>query len=196
MGLFERMSRVARAEANYIKSQSIDPEAEINRTISMLQDAVAKTRFALAKAPADQRSILTRNLTDLEIKLADIKVKKDALKSRAAAVRANESLQNTISGLNTGSAMSAFERMEEKVLMMEAKSQAARELIGADLEAQFAMLEFGSDVDVELAAMKAQLTGGSVSQQALPITEEKKSLASNSAIDDELEALRKQIDSL
>jgi phage shock protein A len=92
--------------------------------------------------------------------------------------------------------MAAFERMEEKVLMMEARSQSAAELAGADLESQFAMLESGSDVDDELAAMKAQLTGGSVSQPVLPASQEKKSSTSDSAVDAELESLRKQIDSL
>lgn len=155
---------------------------------------------ATLKAQLDQQvsqvDTLKRNLIALESKISEAKTKKDMLKSRAAAAKANEQLQSTISGLNTGGAMSAFERMEEKVLMMEAKSQAAGELAGSDLESQFAMLESGSDVDDELAAMKAQLTGGSVSQQALPAAEEKKSPASNSAVDAELDALRKQIDNL
>jgi len=43
--------------------------------------------------------------------------------------------------------MAAFERMEEKVLMQEARAQGAAELAGADLESQFAMLESGSGVD-------------------------------------------------
>jgi phage shock protein A len=55
--------------------------------------------------------------------------------------------------------MAAFEQMEEKVLSLEARSQAAAELAGADLESQFAALE-GSDVDDELAALKQRLEGG------------------------------------
>jgi phage shock protein A len=64
------------------------------------------------------------------------------------------------------------------------------------LEQQFKQLEGGSDVDDELAAMKAQLTGGSVSQQALPASDEKTSTSTKSEVDAELEALRKQIDNL
>jgi hypothetical protein len=104
----------------------------------------------------------------LESKISEAKTKKDMLKARASAAKANEQLQSTMGQLNTNSAMGAFERMEEKVLMMEAKSQAAGELAGADLESQFAALEAGGDVDDELAAMKAQLAGGSVDQAALP----------------------------
>jgi phage shock protein A len=97
--------------------------------------------------------------------------------------------------MNTGSAMAAFERMEEKVLEMEARSTAALELSGASLEQQFASLEAGSDVDDELAAMKAQMLGGSPTpagalpaSNAAPATE-----AKDAAIDAELEALRRQL---
>ena len=62
-----------------------------------------------------------------------------------------------VRGMNTSSAMSAFERMEEKVLMQEARAQAQGELAGADLESQFARLEGSSDVDDELAALKSQM---------------------------------------
>jgi PspA/IM30 family len=62
-----------------------------------------------------------------------------------------------VSGMNTSSAMSAFERMEEKVMLQEARAQSMGELAGADLESQFARLESGSDVDDELAALKASL---------------------------------------
>lgn len=196
MDLFERMSRVASAELSYRMSQSVDSEQEINRTIMMLQDAVVKTRLALAKAPADQRNNLMQNLTNLQAKLADIKARKDLLKSRAVAAKANEQLQSTISRLNTGSVMPAFERLEEKFLMIRAISQAAGESVDGELESQFAMLESGSDVDDELAAMKAQLISSSISRQVLSIAEEKQSPTSKSMIDDKLKALRKQIDNL
>ena len=143
-----------------------------------------------------QVETLKRNLIAWESKLSEAKTKKDMLKARAAAAKANEQLHNTISSLNTGGSMAAFERMEEKVLMMEARSQSVAELAGADLDSQFAMLESGSDVDDELAAMKAQLTGRSVSQQALPASQQKKSSPGDLAVDAELEALPKQIDQL
>ncbi|MBD0361217.1 MAG: PspA/IM30 family protein [Coleofasciculus sp. C3-bin4] len=256
MGLFDRLSRVVRANLNDMVSKAEDPEKILEQAIIDMQEDLVQLRQAVAGAIATQKrteqqynknqteannwqqraqlaltkgdenlarealtrkkanadtagqlksqldqqvaqvDTLKRNLIALESKISEAKTKKDMLKSRAAAAKANEQLQNTISSLNTGGSMAAFERMEDKVLMMEARSQSAAELAGADLESQFAMLESGSDVDDELAAMKAQLTGGSVSQQALPASQEKKSSPSNSAVDDELESLRKQIDSL
>jgi phage shock protein A len=156
----------------------------------------ATTQKGMLDQQTTQVESLKRNLIALESKISEAKTKKDMLKARASAAKANEQLQGTIGRLGTSSAMGAFERMEEKVLEMEARSQAVGELAGNDLEQQFAMLESGSDVDDELATMKAQLAGGSVSQQALPASEEKKSTPSDPAVDAELEALRKQIDNL
>lgn len=93
--------------------------------------------------------------------------------------------------------MSAFERMEEKVLEMEASGQAAAELAGADLESQFASLESGSDVDYELEAMKAQMLSGSApAQEALPQADEPAAAPKDAAVDAELEALKSELDSL
>jgi phage shock protein A len=92
--------------------------------------------------------------------------------------------------------MGAFERMEEKVLEMEARSQAAYELTGNGLEQQFAMLEFAGDVDDELARMKVYLAGSPKPHEVLPSSQEKVYSSSDSAVDEELEALRKQIDNI
>jgi phage shock protein A len=153
---------------------------------------------AQQKAQLDQQvgqvETLKRNLIGLESKISEAKTKKDMLKSRAAAAKANEQLQQTIGNLGTSSAMGAFERMEEKVLMMEAKSQSAAELAGADLESQFKMLESGSGVDDELAAMKAQMLGaGPQSSGVLPPANQTANPQPAAPVDTELEELRKQI---
>ncbi|MBP0018650.1 MAG: PspA/IM30 family protein [Cyanobacteria bacterium SBLK] len=135
-----------------------------------------------------QVQALKKNLIALESKISEAKTKKDMLKARVQAAKANEQLQSTIGSLNTGGSMAAFERMEEKVLEMEARSQAAGELGGVDLESQFAALESGSDIDDELAAMKAQLGGSSPSQGALP------EASTAPPVDAELEDLRRQLD--
>ncbi|UBF29633.1 PspA/IM30 family protein [Kovacikia minuta CCNUW1] len=130
---------------------------------------------ATLKAQLDQQTTtvdaLKKNLIALEGKISEARTKRNMLKARASAAKANEQLQSTVASKNTGSAMAAFERMEDKVLQMEARSQAAAELAGADLESQFAALESGSNVDDELEAMKAQLLGGSQAKAQLLGTE-------------------------
>lgn len=255
MGLFDRLSRVVRANLNDMVSKAEDPEKILDQAIVDMQEDLVQLRQAVARSIAEQKrteqqynknqteannwqkraqlaltkgdenlarealvrkksnsdtagvlktqldqqteqvNTLKRNLVALEGKISEAKTKKNMLKARAQAAKANEKLQQTMGSINTSGSLAAFERMEQKVLEMEARSQAAHELGGANLEEQFRLLE-GNDVDDELANMKAQLAGGSVSQGTLPASEEKKSTSSESPVDKELEDLRKQIDNL
>lgn len=153
------------------------------------------------KAQLDQQvgqiDTLKRSLIALESKISEAKTKKDMLKARISAAKAQEQLQSTVGRLGTSSAMGAFERMEEKVLMQEARAGAAAELVGSNLESQFAQLESG-DVDDDLAALKAQMALGPASSQnqaSLPPASGQ-TTKSNQPVDDDLERLRSQLDQL
>lgn len=156
---------------------------------------------AALKASLDTQSTqvetLKRNLIQLESKISEAKTKKEMLKARITTAKAQEQLQSMVSGMNS-SAMSAFERMEEKVLIQEARAQAQGELAGADLETQFAQLEGGSDVDDELAALKAQMLPPATpqNQPQLPPQPQTTAPKSNEVVDSELDSLRKQLDQL
>lgn len=141
---------------------------------------------------------LKSQMTALESKLAEAKTKKEMLKARARAAKANEQLNKTIGNLNTESAAGVFDRMEDKVLQLEAQSEAATELATDNLESQFAMLEAGSGVEDELAMMKAQLAG-TPEPSVLPPGEPPANVpqAKEAApVDAELEELRAQLDDL
>ncbi|MEC4984509.1 MAG: PspA/IM30 family protein [Oscillatoria sp. PMC 1068.18] len=257
MGLFDRLSRVLRANLNDMVSKAEDPEKVLEQAVVDMQSDLVQMRQAVARAIASQKrteqqynknlseantwqqraqlalskgdenlarealqrkktssetatmlkqqldqqsgqvDTLKRNLIALESKISEAKTKKDMLRARANAAKANQQLQNTIGNMSTSSAMSAFERMEEKVMQLEAVSEAAGQIGGNSLEDQFAQLE-GSNVDDELAAMKAQmLSGSSPNQEALPAAKETSSSSSsapkNEVIDAELEELRRQL---
>ncbi|MBD2741372.1 PspA/IM30 family protein [Coleofasciculus sp. FACHB-1120] len=258
MGLFDRISRVVRANLNDVVSKAEDPEKILEQSIIDMQEDLVQLRQAVARSIASQKrtqqqynqnqteannwqqraqlalqkgdehlakealirkksnadtaatlkasldqqttqvDTLKRNLIALESKISEAKTKKDMLKARAQAAKAQEQLQGAVGRLNTSNAMGAFERMEEKVLELEARSTAVGELVGNDLDQQFAMLESGNDVDDELAAMKAQLAGSSTTQAQLPAGNPTTSSTpkSNSAVDNELEDLKKQLDNL
>ncbi|MBD2388717.1 PspA/IM30 family protein [Cylindrospermum sp. FACHB-282] len=154
------------------------------------------------KASLDQQNTqvetLKRNLIQLESKISEAKTKKEMLKARITTAKAQEQLQGMVSGMNTSSAMSAFERMEEKVLIQEARAQSAGELAGADLETQFARLESGSDVDDELAALKAQMLPPATptNQGQLPPSSPTTAPKPTQPVDTDLEALKKELDKL
>jgi phage shock protein A len=138
---------------------------------------------------------LKKSLVQLESKIAEAKTKKDMLKARAQAAKAQEQLQSAVGSLGTNSAMAAFEKMEEKVQALEARSQAAAELAGADLESQFAALEGAPEVDSELEALKGKLSG-SPEAPSLPAGAEGVQPVKVSEVDTELEELRRSIDKL
>ena len=176
-------------------------QEDLAREALMRKKTQTETANAL-KSQLEQQSAsvstIKRQLIGLESKISEAKTKKDMLKARASAAKANEQLQKTVGTLGTSSAMGAFERMEDKVMQMEARGEAAAELAGADLESQFARLESGDDVDYELEAMKAQMLGGSApAQEALPAGDEPAvAPPKDEAVDAELEALKSELDSL
>ena len=150
---------------------------------------------AQLSSQAGQVDALKKSLVSLEGKIAEAKTKKDMLKARAQAAQAQEQLQNAVGSLNTTSAMAAFERMEEKVEAMEARSQAAAELAGSDLESQFAALQGGDDVEDDLAALKGKIGGVQPTLAGSPSLRQLE--GSRSAdLDPELEELKRSIDKL
>eukprot|EP00268_Persea_americana_P005943 TRINITY_DN1205_c0_g2_i1.p1 TRINITY_DN1205_c0_g2~~TRINITY_DN1205_c0_g2_i1.p1 ORF type:complete len:108 (-),score=39.71 TRINITY_DN1205_c0_g2_i1:326-649(-) len=66
-----------------------------------------------------------------------------------------------LGNVNTSSALSAFEKMEEKVMAMESQAEALNQLTTDDLEGKFALLE-SSSVDDDLAKLKQELSGSSM----------------------------------
>ncbi|MGB3137166.1 MAG: PspA/IM30 family protein [Nodosilinea sp.] len=104
---------------------------------------------------------LKTNMRRLEAKISDARTKKDLYIARARSAEASQRIQDMLGQTGTGGSLAAFEQMEQRVLNMEAKSEALEELSGDPLERQFAALEGGSStVDSELEAMKNRLSGG------------------------------------
>ena len=154
-------------------------------------DTVAALKPSFEQQTA-QVETLKKNLIALEGKISESKTKKEMLKARMQSAKASENLNNMLGKVNTSSAAATFERMEERVLMAEAKAGATAELGMDNLESQFAQLESGSGVDDELAALKAKMITASAPMPAIaPADANKPSVGT--LIDSELEALRKQI---
>lgn len=267
MALFDRISRVIRANVNDLVSKAEDPEKILEQAVIDMQEDLVQLRQAVARVIAEQKrseqqynqnqeeankwqqraqlalskgdetlarealvrkkthtdsasifktqleqqttqvDTLKRGLIALESKIQEAKTKKNMLQARSKAARANEDLQRTLGGLGTGSATSAFERMENKVLEAEARSQAAGELGGTGIEQQFAQLEGGYEVDDELAQLREAMNNSSQPaleaasssvQQALPsadvINDQK--TASSPVVDRELEDLKTKLKDL
>lgn len=119
-----------------------------------------ETATALKAQMSEQSSVVNRikkDMQTLELKIGELKTKKDMYIARARSATASQRLNEMLGGVNTTSSLNAFAQMEEKVLQLEAQSEAIAELGTDDLQKQFNSLAAASDVDAELAAMKAQL---------------------------------------
>ncbi|MEQ8960425.1 MAG: hypothetical protein RLP02_21295 [Coleofasciculus sp. C2-GNP5-27] len=125
MNLFERVSGVVKEELASIVNQSIrqeyTPEAEIDRTISQMRSKVMATRIAIVRSSASQARILKKGLVILEEELAQAEAKREALLRRIS--QANQRLERA-----TRPTQTAFSKLEEKALELEAIAQAADEL--------------------------------------------------------------------
>jgi phage shock protein A len=263
MGLFDRVSRIVRANLNSVVSAAEDPEKILVQTINDMSEDLIQLRQAVATAIASQKrmerqyeqaqqnvdewqrraelamrnsnetlarealvrkktyvetaqnfkkqledqskqvSILRNNMTQLESKIAEAKTKKDMLIARARSAKASQQINEVIGKINTTSAFTAFERMEEKVNAIEAQSAAVAELSTDNLEQQFAALESGgsSDIDHELALLKASVQtplppATSEPPKALPQSETASASAADPEVDLELEKLKSEIDQL
>lgn len=111
---------------------------------------------------------LKKDMQTLESKIGEARTKKDMYIARARSAEASTRLNEMLGGVNTTSSLNAFERMEEKVLQLEAQSEAIAELGTDDLQKKFASLEASNDIDAELAAMKTQLLTGTDNPAQLP----------------------------
>lgn len=100
------------------------------------------------------------NMRGLESKISEAKAKKDMFIARVRSAKASERLNEVIGNMKSGGSLNVFERMEEKVMQLEAQSDAIADLGTSDIEKKFRALESGSDLDVELAELKAKMISG------------------------------------
>ncbi len=105
---------------------------------------------------AAQVSELKEALGQLEAKITEAETKKDLLIARSRRAKAETQIRTTLAGMDTGSALGEFERMEDKVNQQEARAAALGELEHDTLDDRFKALETQTEVDDQLAALKAK----------------------------------------
>jgi phage shock protein A len=119
-------------------------------------------------AQAKQVEVLKEALAQLEAKIQEAEAKKDLLIARSRRAKAETEIRTTLSGLDEGSALASFDRMEEKVNEQEARASALAEVESDNVEQRFAALETADQVERELAALKTKKT--------MPVAEEQTAL--------------------
>ena len=183
-GVAQAIATQKRTERQANQAQTTADEWYRRADLALKQGNEALAREALTKRKAYQQTAtagyeqigqqktlvakLKKDMQALESKISEAKTKKDMYIARARSAEASLRLQEMLGEVGDTSSLKAFEKMEDKLVELEAKQEAIA-ISGTDeLEDKFASLSEGDDVDAELSAMKAQLTDSTQKNQQPP----------------------------
>ena len=185
-GVAQAIATQKRTERQATAAQSTSEEWYRRAQLALQQGNEVLAREALTKRKAYQETAtalfgqieqqndvvarLKKDTRSLELKIGEAKTKKDMYIARARSAEATVRLQDMLDTSSATSSLGAFERMEDKVLQIEAQAEAIAVLGTDDLQKQFDSLESAGDIDTELAAMKGQVldAGKNAPPQQLP----------------------------
>jgi phage shock protein A len=151
------------------------------------QEDMAKALENQLRMQAENTAKLYSSMQQLEAKISEAQAKKDEYITRARTAKTAIKVNEMLTSVDTSSALSAFERMQEKVETLESQAEVSRQMIGsgdASLESQFRALEAGTDVDEELNRMRRELRGDS-SYRALQASRDPE-------IDEEIQRMKRE----
>ena len=85
----------------------------------------------------------------------EAKSKKDTLKARAKTAQTSRQIADMVQGLNTSNAVTAFERMEEKVMSLEAEAESTLQVSTAGVLPDITILSASARRELCCVAMAA-----------------------------------------
>ncbi len=129
----------------------------------------------------EQEDKLTATAQKLQTEVEAFRTRKETIKATYTAAEASAHVSEAVSGISTSmnDAGAAMQRAQDKVAQMQARSGALDELLASgaltdlsaaptdDIQAQLDKAGGGSNVDAQLAALKASLSAGET-QSSLP----------------------------
>jgi phage shock protein A len=121
------------------------------------------TASALLSQIEQQNAIvgkLKKDMRSLEIKIAEVKTKKDMYIARARSAQASLRLQELMGDINGATSTGVFERVEDKILRLESQIEVISITSKDGLEEKFSAMESGNTIDSQLSAMKIELSNG------------------------------------
>ncbi len=170
-----------RTERQATQAQSTSEEWYRRAQLALQQGNEPLAREALSKRHAyedtatgfwnqveEQKNVvakLKKDMRTLELKMAEVKSKKDMYIARARSAQASVKIQEMLGETANVGSLNAFERMEDKVMQLEAQNEAIAVSGSDELEKKFASLESGNDIDAEIAQMRSQLAGNTENPQ-------------------------------
>ena len=167
-------------QADKLQQQAKAALAQSNETLA--REALAR-RAAIGEQLADletqhaqvteQQEKLVETSQRLQGQVEQFRTRKETLKASYTAAQAQTQVGEAISGISKsmGDAGGAMQRAQDKIASMQARAGAIDELLASgalndldhpvdDIQAQLDKVSAGSQVDTELAALKAELATG------------------------------------
>lgn len=127
-----------------------------DKKLNMAKAEDYRSQYEDCNTTADQ---LKNQLQEMKNEYGKLRVKRDSLTARLQTARAQKGINEIKGGFNTNSARWNFDRMEDRVLQMEAEAKATEELSGQtkSLDEELESLGNNNDIDQELAKLKEAL---------------------------------------
>ncbi len=114
----------------------------------------AESMRAQVKEQGQLVILLKANLRSLEMKLIELRTKKEFFIARARSAEASIQLNELMDTTGTSTVLKAFDRMETQVMELEAMAALTTELNADQLEERFEALGETDEIDAELLALK------------------------------------------
>ena len=142
--------RAVEAGNDDLARRALERKASLARASEDVKPALEESRRTSQQLKAQ--------LEQLKGKLDEARTRRGTLIARHRAAKARKELAQSMTGLG-GDAFSSFDRFEEKVETKEAEAEAHAELAGdqTSLDEEFEKLEQKSEVDDDLAKLKAKM---------------------------------------
>jgi phage shock protein A len=127
---------------------------------------------------SEQEAKLEQTLDALQKRVNEFRTKKEVLKAQYTAAKAESSINESVSGISTtlGDSGATLQRAMDKIAVTQARADATDELLQSgvledvggstdDIQAELDQASSDAEVDKELAALKAQIGGGSAAPE-------------------------------
>ena len=185
MGIAKRIANLFQAKSNAALNKLEDPRQTLDLSYEQQLENLTKVKRAVA-AVAEQEEKLQATATKLGTEVEAFRTKKETIKATYTAAEASVHIAESVSGISTSMADSgaAMQRAQDKVAEMQARSGALDELLASgaltdltssptdDIQAQLDAAG-GSNIDAQLAALRAQVAVGDALTSGTTNEEEK-----------------------
>lgn len=140
-----------KTENEDLARRALEDKARVKKELEQLQ--------ALHEDTARTAEELKEKLLEMKSEYREMELKRTSLKARANQAKAKSALNRSFSTINSDGSKKGFERMEEKILRLEAEAELTEEqkAFQQSLDSEFKKLRNKTGIDLELEQLKEKI---------------------------------------